>query len=346
MPDLINIFSQLSERDLSYGLIFLVGVLASFHCVGMCGGLVVTYAARTDSDRANDTKKNKLVPNLQYNAGRFISYIVIGAVLGGFGSFFGVNPVFTGAITILAGFFMLVMGLSLFNHFKFLRAIQPKTPKFIARYLFSQKDDPRSKKGPLIIGLLNGFMPCGPLQAMQIFALGTGSALSGGLAMGIFALGTIPLMFGFGSLLSFFGREKMHKFYKFSGVLVAVLGLLMVNRGLVNFGLGYKQLIPQKQPGIAEEKNEQSEQAQLAAMDLTYRGYVPNVLYLKKGVPVKWVINVKEMSGCTDEILLHGYNISKKLNYGENIIEFTPKETGEIRFSCWMKMVWGKFIVN
>ncbi|NQV00148.1 MAG: cupredoxin domain-containing protein, partial [Parcubacteria group bacterium] len=81
-------------------------------------------------------------------------------------------------------------------------------------------------------------------------------------------------------------------------------------------------------------------------MDLTLQGYDPNILYIKAGIPVRWVINVKQMSGCTNSIILHGYDIEKDLVKGENIIEFMPEESGEIKFSCWMQMVWGKFIVT
>jgi plastocyanin domain-containing protein len=81
-------------------------------------------------------------------------------------------------------------------------------------------------------------------------------------------------------------------------------------------------------------------------MDLTYRGYSPNVIFIKKDIPVRWIINVKQMSGCTDEIILLEYNIKKPLQYGENIIEFTPDRLGDIKFSCWMQMVWGKFVVT
>jgi plastocyanin domain-containing protein len=81
-------------------------------------------------------------------------------------------------------------------------------------------------------------------------------------------------------------------------------------------------------------------------MQVTYQGYVPNTLQVKKDVPVRWVIDVKEMTRCTDTIILPDYNIRKPLQMGENIVEFTPDKAGVIRFSCWMRMVWGKFVVS
>jgi plastocyanin domain-containing protein len=85
---------------------------------------------------------------------------------------------------------------------------------------------------------------------------------------------------------------------------------------------------------------------QTVEMDLTYQGYEPNVLFVKKNIPVHWVINVKQMTGCTDAILMPDYRVDKLLELGENIIEFTPTKIGEIKFSCGMRMVWGKFIVT
>lgn len=342
----LEILSKLSEDNISLWLILFIGFLASFHCVGMCGGLVVTYTATSEKQRIDKNATKSYLPHWQYNLGRLISYTVIGAILGGVGSFFGINPTFTGVITFLAGGFMVLMGLSLLTNFKWLKKIQLRTPTFIARYLYSQSQS-KKPKGPFIIGLLNGFMPCGPLQAMQLYALASGSIVNGALSMGLYALGTIPLMFGFGSFISYISKDRIMQIMKFSGLIVIVLGLIMLNRGLTNFGYGFKALVAKDQTSQTEYlvSGDVSEY-QTVEMDLTYKGYEPNVLYIKKGVPVRWVINVKQMSGCTDSIILHDYDIQKDLVKGENIIEFTPKETGEIKFSCWMEMVWGKFIVT
>jgi sulfite exporter TauE/SafE len=342
----LEILSRLNEQNLSYSLIFLIGILASFHCVGMCGGLVVTYTATGQKKKNCKECKNNYTPHWQYNLGRLISYTFIGGVLGGFGSFFGINPTFTGIITLLASIFMVLMGLSLLTGFKWLKKVQLSMPKFIGKYLYNNSDN-KKPKGPFIIGLLNGFMPCGPLQAMQLYALTTGSITRGALSMAIYALGTIPLMFGFGSFISTISKSKIGQIMKISGLVVIILGLFMFNRGLTNFGLGFKNFIRSNQVSETEFKVAGNiEEYQVINMNLTLQGYEPNILYIKAGIPVRWVINVKQMSGCTNSIILHGYDIEKDLKEGENIIEFIPKETGEIKFSCWMQMVWGKFIVT
>lgn len=340
----LQIFSRLQDKNLGYGLLFLIGLLASFHCVGMCGGLVVTYTAGECLGAGN---QKKFLPHLYYNSGRVLSYTMVGAILGGIGSFFGINPIFSGVLTLIAAVFMLAMGASLVRNINFIEKLKSIVPSSIAKYLFSQKRAARPK-GPFVIGFLNGFMPCGPLQAVQFYALGTGSAVSGALSMFFFAMGTVFLMFGFGYFVASISGERIKTMMKISGVVVILLGLFMLNRGLSNFGIGFRTLLPKQQIAATQNGSEKPSEGeyQTVQMDLTYRGYVPNVLYVKKGVPVRWIINVKQMSGCTNAILVDKLGIRKNLQNGENIIEFTPTETGEIPFSCWMKMVWGKFVVT
>jgi len=348
--DGFSLLAKLNEGNISYGLIFVIGLLVSFHCIGMCGGLVVAYSAnhlkrvKDSSDRAG---RKTLAPHWQYNAGRFISYTIIGGILGGVGSFFGINPTFTGLITLGAGIFMILMGLSFISNWQVLEKIKLRTPQFIARFLYNQKYSPKAK-GPFIIGLLNGFMPCGPLQAMQLYALASGSVTRGAISLAVYALGTIPLMFGFGAAISSLGQQYIKNIVKFSGILVIILGLFMANRGLTNFGYGFNFLSLKNNVGQIESPVPGEVSGyQTVKMEVSYLGYKPNTLYIKKGVPVRWVINVKQLSGCTSAIMIESLGIKRDLQLGENIIEFTPPAgVSEIKFSCGMRMIWGKFVVT
>lgn len=81
----------------------------------------------------------------------------------------------------------------------------------------------------------------------------------------------------------------------------------MIGRSLANFILAVRA-------NNSQTANASSGKYQIVRMDLTYSGYNPNVLSVKKGVPVRWIINAKQMSGCTNSIILRGaYNISKDL---------------------------------
>lgn len=62
---------------------------------------------------------------------------------------------------------------------------------------------------------------------------------------------------------------------------------------------------------------------------------------VQKGIPVKWIITVEEgnLNSCNYRMVIPAYNIEKQLEYGENIIEFTPDEAGTFAYSCWMGMI-------
>lgn len=317
--------AQLNQTNISYPLLFLIGLLSSLHCVGMCGGIVAAYCS------ANPDPKS----HWQYNLGRLISYTTIGALLGGFGSVFLPSPTITGLITLVAGLIMVLYGLEQILARPFLSKVTLPWSRFFK--LFGQS----KSSAPFFVGLANSLMPCGPLQTLQLYALSSGSAVRGGLSLGVYALGTIPLMLGFGHFLARLSRSQVSKALRLSGVIIIILGLLLLGRAWESL----KSHPNHNQIQSKQTEPTQSQSVQIVRMDLTFGGYSPNTLRVKKGLPVRWIINVKQMFNCTNEILLPEYNIRRKLNYGENIIEFTPTKIGEVPFSCGMRMVWGKFVV-
>ena len=125
-----------------------------------------------------------------------------------------------------------------------------------------------------------------------------------------------------------------------------ILGLFTFTRALGSFGL-LNPTAKDNQTRITPAPAPTS--AQTVEMTVGYSGYQPNVIYNKKDVPVHWIINLQKSLGCTDAIILfNGQNqISKNLNIGQTIIDFTPTAgASEIKFSCGMRMVWGKFIIQ
>jgi len=114
---------------------------------------------------------------------------------------------------------------------------------------------------------------------------------------------------------------------------------------LIFGGAGYIRYVNSAEPKDVVVKSENSFQE--VSMDLTYDGYSPSTINIKKGVPVRWKINAKQISGCTREIMIESLGIKKELQMGENIIEFTaPDNVSELEFSCGMRMVWGKFVIS
>ena len=337
------------SQNMGYGLLFVVGLLTGIHCVSMCGGFVVSYTAKHAQE---GTKSHK--SHLMYGLGKTISYTVIGAIFGLLGSIIAFTPTMRGVAGLLAGLFLILFGLKMLNIIPILRKIQFRTPKFISK-LVGRKSEKNSS--PLIIGLLNGLMiACGPLQAIYIMAAGTGNMLEGAKLLFIFALGTLPVMLGFGYLTSFVSSKVTHKILKVSGAIVIILGLVMMNNGLVLTGTGYdfKSMVDSVSGANSITANAVASDSiasikggfQEIRMEVNRYGWEPDKFVLKKGVPVRWIINGKEINGCNNAIQVPKFGLDFDIKRGEQIIEFTPNQEGMIRWSCWMGMIQGVFIVK
>lgn len=227
--------SQLADTKMGYGMLFVIGLITSIHCIAMCGGINLSQCIpHKDAPLEKKSRFSTLFPAFLYNLGRVISYTVIGFVLGftgllfGGGSGSGLPVMAQGVLKLLAGVFMVIMGINMLGLFPWLRRLQPRMPRIFARKMNKEKVE---SKSPFIVGLLNGLMPCGPLQSMQIVALASGNPLVGGLSMLLFSLGTVPLMLGLGSIVSAFGRKFAQKVINVGAVLVVVLGLAMLAQG-------------------------------------------------------------------------------------------------------------------
>ncbi|QDR81426.1 sulfite exporter TauE/SafE family protein [Sporomusa termitida] len=322
--------SQLTGQ-VTYLVIFVIGLMTSLHCVGMCGGLMMSQAVSA----APHSRHSPCLRSFRYNAGRIISYTLIGGIVGALGSVLAVSIGFMAGAAIIAGLFMIVMGLNLTGVTLFRRFLT--LPR-----LFNLPVKPANS--PFIVGLVNGLMPCGPLQTMQLYALSTGSILQGATAMLVFSLGTLPLMLSFGTITTMLSKDSTKAILRFSGVLVIVLGLIMTNRGLAIAGINpsflnnyaVKNTGNKAMPVKAELRNGQ----QTIKIAATNQGYVPNVVYVQKNLPLKMIVTGDQINSCNNELIIPSLHIKKKLTAGDNIIEMTPQGE-DLNFSCWMGMLRG-----
>lgn len=321
------------SQDMGLGILFLVGMVTSIHCVAMCGGINLSQTVSYQFSDQEQSKLAKLKPSLMYNAGRVISYTVLGGIVGALGSVVSFSGTAKGIVSIIAGVFMVVMGLNMLNIFPWLRRFMPHMPKVLVRKFHAS-----GKHGPFIVGLFNGLMPCGPLQAMQIYALGTGSAVKGALSLLVFSLGTVPLMFGFGAISSFLSGKFTHKMMKVSATLVMVLGIVMLNRGFSLSGISILSPITAKAAGSGSMATIKGGEQQVTTQ-LQSGSYTP--ITVQQGVPVKWTIKADSsaINGCNGIVTIPQYNISKQLQPGDNEIDFTPDKTGTIPYTCSMGMI-------
>lgn len=321
------------DSDASFAALFLLGFLTGFHCIGMCGGFVLSYSL---------SGRNSLPHHLSYAGGRLLSYTAIGAIFGLIGSAIAFSVEMRAAAALVAGAFLLLYGLGMLGIIPRFASGQIRLPAFAESLLGKIR-----RKGPAAIGLLNGLMiACGPLQAMYVFAAATGDALAGASALFAFGLGTLPAMFALGMLGSAIGLNRLRKYVRYSGVLVIFLGMIMVANGLALSGHAITL------PGTTQDSQDAAGGTALSGngyqeiyMNITRYGYEPNSFVLQKGVPVRWIINGEELNYCNNAIIAPEYGLDFSLEEGEQTIEFTPQEAGTFGWSCWMGMIPGVFVV-
>jgi len=346
----MNISIPQLDANTSVLLIFFVGLLTGFHCIGMCGAFVLSYTAKA---RKDNPKGLHLGLHAKYALGKILSYTIIGGIFGLIGSIFVFTPQLRALVAIVAGLFLVLFGLKMLNIFPILRKLSLPQGIFDKLKVGPLKTN---NSDPLVIGLMNGlFIACGPLQAMYVLAATSGSIFIGGAMLLAFAIGTLIPMMGLGIFASFISHAIQNKLVRISGVIVLIMGLLMINNGLALTGNAIGLNSINNITGAGQNNTttptvlnptQADSPFQVIHMDVTSAGWEPNNFVLKKGVPVKWIINGKELNGCNSGINVPAYNLNFSIKAGEQTIEFTPDKVGVIQWSCWMGMIQGTFVVR
>jgi len=316
-----------------------VGLVAGVStCMALVGGLVLSLSARHAEQHPEATTAQKFRPHIYFNIGRILGYALLGGAIGLIGKAFNPSSNVLGIITMAIGGVMIFFGLKLIEIFPILRDKSIALPACIAR-LFGLQGEVKeySRKGATVMGALTFFIPCGFTQAMQLYAVSTGSFWQGMAIMGLFAIGTAPGLLGIGGLTSVFKGRKARLLFMTAGLAVIFLGWFNITNGsrLVGLNTGSSTA-----DAVTENKQEQ-----VVRMTQNARGYSPNSFRVERGRPIKWIINSTSSFTCAASLVMPDYGISRTLRPGENVITFTPNNIGEIFFSCSMGMYRGKFIV-
>jgi len=214
---------------------FILGLLGSFHCIGMCGP--IAFALPVDR-----TNKSKMVfQTFLYHLGRLSSYAIIGLVFGILGKGLYLAG-FQQRLSILMGVIMIVIVLipvKLFNKYNFSKPLYKFIGYVKSKLGFYLKR--RTNSTFLSIGFFNGFLPCGLVYMALIGAIATSDAVNGILYMFIFGLGTVPMMSVAVLAGNFLKVSVRNKIQKVIPVFVVIIGLLFILRGL---GLGIPYISP------------------------------------------------------------------------------------------------------
>ncbi len=370
LADALGVFAIIPTIDagIGVGALFVTGLLTSLHCVSMCGGIALSQGVKgvlpTGTSGLTATGGSRgfgaaLAPSLAYNLGRITSYTIIGALAGAAGAALNIGLMGKAVLMGAAGLFMIGMGLSLTGWLRLPRVNWPAYDRFRSRIGIRA-----SRLGPYAVGLANGFMPCGPLQAMQVYALGSGSAGAGAVAMFAFSSGTAPLLFVFGAGGAFVPIRYRSMAIKAGAVLVAFLGLTTLGRAWALSGMN----VPWEGPkfryeasgagtagtvsGTIQKPSPPSgtvatlvDGIQIVEISVGPRNY--GEIVVQAGIPVRFNLKVASglLNGCNNAIVIPAFGIQKPLMVGDNIVEFTPASAGVIPYSCWMGMIRSRITV-
>ena len=214
---------------------FILGLLGSFHCIGMCGP--IAFALPLD----RSSKSKMLFQTFLYHLGRLITYSLIGILFGLIGRGLFLSG-FQQRLSILMGVIMIAsvtIPIKVFNRFQITKPLYKiigQLKQQLGLYL-----NKKSNKSIFLIGFFNGFLPCGLVYMALIGAIATSNTFLGASYMFLFGMGTIPMMtlaVYAGNVLKVSLRNKIQKAIP---IFVIIIGLLFILRGL---GLGIPYISP------------------------------------------------------------------------------------------------------
>jgi sulfite exporter TauE/SafE len=222
--------------SIDYLSAFIIGLLGSGHCIGMCGG-ITTMLTSAIAPQQNKSKQFKLVS--AYHFGRIFSYSLIGAIVGFSSSIAAKNiGVPLGFLRIIAAIFLILLGLYLGQWLMWLTKIE-SFGKVLWRYLspLSKKFIPiNNAKQALSLGAVWGWLPCGLVYSTLTWSLASGSAMSGAFIMASFGLGTLPALLSVS--LGTFGINSLLTNVKFK----KIMALIIIMYGIYSLIIAYHQL--------------------------------------------------------------------------------------------------------
>jgi uncharacterized protein len=211
---------------------FVIGLLGSLHCIGMCGPIALALPA------GKFKSMRFYFGRIYYNLGRVVTYSFFGLIFGIIGKNFAMAGL-QSWVSIISGAGIIII---------VLLPQRIKTSTLSKLQLYRLTDKIKNAFGSLFksgsltamfcIGILNGFLPCGFVYVGLAGALASGEVTTGILYMALFGLGTLPVMFAAsvaGNYVSIGIRQKLTKVIPVLAILLAVIFIL---RGL-SLGIPY-----------------------------------------------------------------------------------------------------------
>jgi sulfite exporter TauE/SafE len=214
------------EDPVTYTSAFLLGLFSTIHCVGMCGGIIGALSLSLPLEIRNN-KPRMLTFITAYNIGRILSYSLAGLVAGAIGTGVLASAGFDQGHAVLRAIgvaMMVAIGLYLAGWLPQLAIVEKigvpvwKKLEPVGRKLLPVATLPKA----LAYGLIWGWLPCGLVYFVLLWALTAGNAVQGGLTMLAFGVGTLPTLLATGFMTSWLTR------FARSSTARQVVGLLII----------------------------------------------------------------------------------------------------------------------
>jgi sulfite exporter TauE/SafE len=287
----------------------------------------------------------------------------VALILGGIVALLGRAVDITGFrnwLMIVAGLYMVLLGLSMTGKFAILRYLSPRPPKFLVTALsrMRRKASADADTGhpslatPLALGALTGLMPCAPLIAAQAAAVSSGSPLSAAFAMVGFGLGTAPLMLAFGFFSTLLSRAFQRRLQIVAALAVIAFGLVILNRGLMLVGSpvtfdSLRSAVVASPGGAAPEGFAVGADG-VVEVPIVIRDteYIPKQVVIPADRSVRLVVDRQEDIACSDQLSIPAAGnllVDLKAN-GVTRIAVPPMKAGTYTLTCGMGMMSGTIV--
>lgn len=203
---------------------FILGLMGSLHCVGMCGPIALSLPLRSK------TIPGKIWGSALWSLGRILTYSIMGALFGLVGSGFKMLG-YQKTISILIGAMMILSAFlpALFNKFTSGSVLAIFNP---IRRGMQQLLREKNNRALFLIGIFNGLLPCGLVYMAVAGAIATADFYYAILFMTLFGLGTLPLLLLVSLLGNFISVSIRETINKVVPVVVVALGIIFILRGL------------------------------------------------------------------------------------------------------------------
>jgi sulfite exporter TauE/SafE/copper chaperone CopZ len=322
-------------------------------CMALVGGLLLALSAAFQARQADSPVGDKGVaaqmrPALVFMAGRIAGYGMLGAVLGAVGASVTMPPRVTAVLMIAVAAVMIILGTRLTGLSPRIAAWSPTLPSGLGKSLGLHSDATGgySDKRAAGLGAASFFLPCGFTQAVQIYALSTGSPLFAGALMATFAIGTAPGLLALAGLPVLVPSRMKPGLLRLVGVIVLGFALLNGSAGLRLAGIQLS--LPGVEPVAAA-----APPAGITAPDggqvlTTYQdggGYSPGNVSIYAGTRTHWIVKSSTTGTCAASLVVPSLGLQVRLHVGDNTIELPAMASGTLDYSCAMGMYGGQITI-